>query len=162
MKADKTIKSRPLGNFFEDLEVGKIYRHWPGKTIFEADNSLFSLLTMNHHPLHIDYNYSKETDFGQILVCGPLVISTVIGMSVSDISGEAIANLGYEKILHNSPVFVGDTIYAATEIISKRISKSKPDRGIVKVESKAYNQNQEKVLTLRREVLLPVRNNDKY
>lgn len=146
-----------FGRHFEDFVVGDVYEHWPGKTIFESDNNLFSLLTMNHHPLHLDANYCEGQPYGKILVCGPLVISIVVGMTVSEISGMAIANLGYEAITHDGPVFIGDTLYAKTKILSKRESKSKPDRGIVHVESEAFNQDSLLVLTLRRHVLVPKR-----
>ena len=146
-----------FGRYFEDFVVGDIYKHWPGKTIFESDNNLFSLLTMNHHPVHLDTNYCKDQVYGKILVCGPLVISVVVGMTVSDISGMAIANLDYEKITHDGPVFIGDTLYAHTEILDKRESRSKPDRGIVYVETKAFNQDGRLVLTLRRHILIPKR-----
>ena len=144
-----------FGGYFEDFTVGDVYKHWPGKTILESDNNLFCLLTMNHHPLHSDTNYCKDQKYGKIVVCGPLVISLVVGMTVSDISGMAIANLDYEKITHDGPVFIGDTLYAQTEILDKRESKSKPDRGIIYVETKAFNQDEDLVLTLRRHVLVP-------
>ena len=146
-----------FGNYYEDFSVGDIYKHWPGKTIFESDNNLFSLLTMNHHPVHLDTNYSEKQLHGRPLVCGPLVFSLVVGMTVKDISGKAIANLDYEKVVHNGPVFIGDTIYAMTEILGKRLSKSKPDRGIVYVETRTHNQRGELVLTLRRHILIPRR-----
>lgn len=144
-----------FGRYFEGFAVGDIYKHWPGKTIFESDNNLFCLMTMNHHPVHLDTCYSKEQAHGQILVCGPLVISIVVGMTVSDISGMAIANLDYERITHDGPVFIGDTLYAQTEILDKRESRSKSDRGIVYVETKAVNQDDRLVLTLRRHILVP-------
>lgn len=145
-----------FGRYFEDFREGDVYRHWPGKTIFESDNNLFSLLTMNHHPVHLDTNYCRDQVHGKILVCGPLVISVVVGMTVSEISGMAIANLGYEKITHDGPVFIGDTLYAETEILETRESK-KPGQGIVYVETKAFNQEGTKVLTLRRHVLIKKR-----
>ncbi|NQT72704.1 MAG: MaoC family dehydratase [Chloroflexi bacterium] len=148
-----------FGRYFEDFHIGDMYKHWPGKTIFESDNNLFSLLTMNHHPLHLDVNYCKDQKYGKILVCGPLVISLVVGMTVSEISGMAIANLDYEKISHDAPVFIGDTLYAQTEILSKHESTSASDRGVVYVETKASNQKEELVLTLRRHVLVPKRGN---
>jgi len=154
MEHDARLK---FGRFYEDFAVGDVHKHWPGKTIFESDNNLFCLLTMNHHPVHLDEHYCKGQVHGKILVCGPLIISLVVGMSVADISGMAIANLGYERIAHDGPVFVGDTLYAQTEILGKRESKSKPDRGIVHVETKAFNQDGELVLTLRRHVLMPRR-----
>ncbi len=143
-----------FGYHFESFKIGDIYKHWPGKTITESDNNLFSLIVMNHNPLHIDKHYSKSTQHKQILVVGTLVFSLVAGMSVSDISGKAIANLDYEKINHHNPVFIGDTIYAETEIIQKRESKSKSDRGIIYVETRAFNQESEKVLSFRRNALI--------
>jgi acyl dehydratase len=146
---------RSYGRYLEEFKVGEVYTHWPGKTIFESDNNLFSLLTMNHHPVHLDQHYSRDQVHGKILVCGPLVISLVVGMSVADISGKAIANLDYQEITHDGPVFIGDTIYAETEILSIRESRSKPDRGIVFVETRAYNQHEERVLSLKRHILVP-------
>lgn len=143
-----------FGRFYEDFVVGDIYKHWPGKTVVESDNNLFCLLTMNHHPVHLDKNYCKDQVYGKVLVCGPLVISLAVGMTVSDISGMAIANLDYERITHDGPVFIGDTLYAQTEILGKRESKSNPDRGIVYVETKALNQDNEVVITLRRHILV--------
>lgn len=147
----------PFGKYFEELEVGQVFKHWPGRTITEADNSWFSLLTMNQHPLHIDAHYAKQTQHGERLVVGTLVFSVVVGMSVMDISGCAIANLEYEEIKHLKPVFHGDTLYAETRILNKVESKSKPDRGIVTVETFGLNQKGEKVLSLRRRVLIPKR-----
>ncbi len=146
-----------FGKYFEDYKKGDIYKHWPGKTITESDNNLFTLLVMNHNPLHIDKNYCEGTQHKKILVVGPLVFSLVAGMSVSDISGKAIANLDYEKITHDGPVFIGDTIYAQTEILGVRESKSKSDRGIIYVETTAHNQRGEKILTFRRHVLIKKR-----
>ena len=144
-----------FGRSLEQFEVGDIYRHWPGKTITESDNNLFTLLTMNHHPVHLDTEYCKAHQHGQILVVGTLVMSVVVGMTVSEISGRAIANLEYEKVTHDGPVFVGDTILAETEVLDVRRSRSNPKRGIVYVETRAFNQRTEKVLTLRRRVLVP-------
>ena len=146
-----------FGRYFEEFNEGDIYKHWPGKTITESDNNLFCLLTMNLNPLHLDTEYVKSHPHGRILVVGTLVFSLVVGMSVADISGKAIANLEYEKITHDGPVFIGDTLYAQTEILEKRESKSKPDRGVVYVETKAFNQRAQLVLTLRRHVLVPKR-----
>jgi len=144
-----------FGRYLDEFKTGDVYEHFPGKTILASDNSIFSLLTMNHHPLHIDDEYCKIHQHGKILVVGTLVFSVVVGMTVSEISGKAIANLDYEKISHDGPVFIGDTLYAETEILDVRESKTKPDRGIIFVETKAYNQNDEKVLTFRRHVLIP-------
>ena len=147
--------NRTFGRYLEDFNVGDVYNHWPGKTITESDNNLFCLLTMNHHPVHLDMEYAKGQPHGKILVVGTYVLSLVVGMTVADVSGKAIANLEYDSIIHKAPVFIGDTLYAQTEILDKRESKSKPDRGIVYVETKAFNQNEELVLTLRRHVLIP-------
>ncbi|MFA7057395.1 MAG: MaoC family dehydratase [Candidatus Cloacimonadales bacterium] len=152
------IKST-FGNYLEEFEVGQIIKHALSKTIFESDNNLFSLLTMNHHPVHLNQEYANAQQHGKILVVGTLVFSVVVGMTVADISGKAIANLNYENIQHNGAVFIGDTLYAETEILSVRESKSKKDRGIVYVETKAYNQHHELVLTYRRNVLIPKRCN---
>ncbi len=146
-----------FGGYLEDFAPGDVYKHWPGKTITEADNHLFSLLTMNTNPLHTDEHYMKEHQHGRILVVGPLVISLVVGMSVRDTSGKAIANLESERITHDAPVFQGDTIYAEREILEVRESSSKPDRGIVYMESRGFNQRQERILTLRRRFLVPKR-----
>ena len=146
-----------FGNYLEEFEVGQIIKHALSKTIFESDNNLFSLLTMNHHPVHLNQDYANAQQHGKILVVGTLVFSLVVGMTVGDISGKAIANLNYENVQHNAPVFIGDTIYAETEILSVRDSKSKPDRGVVYVETKAYNQHNDLVLTYRRNVLIPKR-----
>ena len=146
-----------FGGYLEDFTPGDVYKHWPGKTVTESDNHLFSLLTMNTNPLHTDANYMRSHQHGKILVAGPLVISILIGMSVRDTSGKAIANLEYEKITHDKPVFQGDTIYGESEILSVRESRTKEDRGIVSIESRAYNQNNEKVVTLKRSFLVPRR-----
>lgn len=145
------------GRYFEDFSPGDVYKHWPGKTITEADNHIFTLLTMNTNPLHIDEEYMSRHQHGQILVVGPLVLSLVVGMSVPDTSGKAIANLEYERIRHEGPVFHGDTIYAESEILEVRESRSKSDRGIVYMESRGHNQRGELVLTLRRRFLVPKR-----
>jgi acyl dehydratase len=144
-----------FGRYFEEFETGDIFRHWPGRTISEADDTWFCLLTMNQHPLHIDAHYAKGTQHGQRLVVGTLVFSIAVGMSVADISGRAIANLEYQDVKHVAPVFHGDTIYAETRILDKQESRSKPDRGVVHVETRAFNQREETVLTFRRRVLVP-------
>jgi acyl dehydratase len=143
-----------FGSYFNEYQIGDTYRHWPGKTITESDNNLFTLLVMNHNPLHIDEEYAKNSQHGKILVVGTLVFSLVAGMSVSDISGKAIANLDYESILHHAPVFIGDTIYAESEILDKKISQSKTDRGVIYVKTIGYNQSEKKVISFRRNVLI--------
>lgn len=150
-----------LGLYFEEFEVGGEIKHSLSKTIFESDNNLFSLLTMNHHPVHTNIDYAAKNQHGKILVVGTLVFSIAVGMTVPDISGKAIANLGYEDIKHLNPVFVNDTIYVKTKILDKRESKSKSDRGIVYVETIAYNQKGIEVLSFRRNVLVKKRENGK-
>ena len=152
------FQDNKFGHYLDEFQEGHIFKHWPGKTITDSDNNLFTLITMNHHPLHIDTEYARSTQHGQILVVGTLVFSLVVGLSVRDISGKAIANLEYDKISHNGPVFIGDTLYAETEVLNIRESHSKSDRGIIYVETKAYNQKNEKVLTFRRHILIPKKN----
>lgn len=144
-----------FGRYYEDFAENEIIKHSNTKTIFESDNNLFSLLTMNHHPVHLDVEYAKEHQHGKILVVGTLVFSLVVGITVPDISGKAIANLGYENIEHNGPVFIGDTLSSETKVLEKRESSSKKDRGIIYVETRAYNQNSELILSFRRKVLVP-------
>ena len=148
-----------FGSWYDDYTVGDIYKHWPGRTVNEYDDTLFSMITMNHAPLHIDEHYMSGSQFGQRLVNGLFVISLVVGMTVREISGKAIANLEYETVKHLGPTFHGDTIYAETEILEKRESKSKNDRGILYVETRAWNQRDETILTLRRRVMIPKRGN---
>ena len=143
------------GKYFEEFQIKKIFKHLPGKTITESDNNLFCLLTMNHHPVHLDIEHAKNSQHGKILVVGTYVFSLVVGMSVRDISGKAIANLDYESVIHDGPVFIGDTIHAETEILGKRLSRSKGDRGIVYVETRAFNQKGKRILMLRRHILIP-------
>lgn len=147
-----------LGLYFEEFETGTEIKHALSKTIFESDNNFFSLLTMNHHPIHTNVDYASHNQHGQPLVVGTLVFSLVVGMTVPDISGKAIANLGYEDIRHLAPTFIGDTIYARTKILDKRESKSKNDRGIVYVETIGYNQRGEDVISFRRNVLVKKQN----
>ncbi|MEJ5183856.1 MAG: MaoC family dehydratase [Rectinemataceae bacterium] len=146
-----------LGHYFEDFQVGEKIVHANSKTIFESDNNLFSLLTMNPHPIHTNVDYAQHSQHGRILVVGTLVFSLAVGITVPDISGKAIANLEYESIRHMAPVFLGDTIYVRSIILDKWLSSSKPDRGIIHVESIAFNQNGIDVLSFRRKVLVPTR-----
>lgn len=152
------MNNSTLGLYYEDFIVGKEIMHELSKTIFESDNNFFSLLTMNHHPVHTNIDYAVKNQHGKILVVGTLVFSLAVGITVPDISGKAIANLGYEDIRHLNPVFINDTIYVRTKILDKRESKSKHDRGIIYVESVAYNQNNIEVLSFRRKVLIKKRN----
>ncbi len=148
------MKQSVLGLYFEDFEVGSEIVHSLSKTIFESDNNFFSLLTMNHHPVHTNIDYAGKNQHGKVLVVGTLVFSLAVGITVPDISGKAIANLGYEEVKHLNPVFVNDTIYVRTRVLDKRESKSKPDRGIIYVESVASNQQGVDVLSFRRHVLI--------
>jgi acyl dehydratase len=153
--ADVTTYERPFGRYFEDFEPGDIYRHWPGKTITEYDDHLFCMITMNHHPLHTNAYFAEhETVQGRNVVVGNLVYSIVLGMSVPDVSGSCIANLEVETLNHPKPTFHGDTIYAETRVVEKRLSSSRPDRGIVTVETKGLNQRGEEVCTFRRKVMV--------
>ena len=146
-----------FGRYFEEFEPGEVIEHWPGRTITETDNSWFALLTMNQHPLHSDEAYAAETEFGRRVVVGPLVFSVIVGLTVADISGKAIANLAYENIDHHAPTFAGDTLYAETTVLEKRESRSRQGQGIVRVESRGRNQRGELVISFRRTVLLPQR-----
>lgn len=147
-----------LGLYYEDFIVGDEIKHSLSKTIFESDNNFFSLLTMNHHPVHTNIDYAANNQHGRILVVGTLVFSLAVGITVPDISGKAIANLGYEDVKHLNPVFINDTIYVRTKVLSKRESSTKNDRGIIYVESVAYNQNGIDVLSFRRNVLVKKKN----
>jgi len=143
------------GRVYEEFNVGDIYEHRPGRTMLDADNTWFTLLTMNQHPLHFDKQYAEKSEFGKPIVNSLFTISVVVGMSVSDISQKCIANLGFSDVKFSSPVFEGDTLYAESEVLSKRVSKSREHQGIVEVETRAFNQDEVKVLTLRRQVLVP-------
>jgi acyl dehydratase len=146
-----------FGRCYEEFEIGAVYKHWPGRTITEYDDTLFCMLTMNHNPLHIDAAYAETTQFKQRLVVGPLIFSIVLGMSVEDVSGKAIANLEFENVKHLGPTFHGDTIYAETRVLEKNLTRSNPDRGIVRVETIGYNQRGENVLSFTRRVMVPTR-----
>jgi len=146
-----------IGRYFEDFKVGAIYEHRPGRTINEADNSWFTLLTMNTHPLHFDAEYAAHSEFGKPLVNSCLTLSMVAGMSVSDTSQKAIANLGWTDIKMPHPVFVGDTLYAESEVLDKRESKSRPTQGIVSVRTTGKNQDGTVVMSYNRSFLVPKR-----
>ena len=147
-----------FGRYYEEFEVGAVYKHWPGKTITEYDDHLFCLLTMNHHPLHLDAHYAEETtQFKRNVVVGNYVYSLLLGMSVADVSGKAIANLEVESLRHVKPVFHGDTLYGESTVLDKVESKSKDDRGIVTVETRGYNQDGVVVCIYRRKVMIPKR-----
>ncbi len=143
------------GRYFDDLEPGQTFRHWPGRTITEFDDTLFSLLSMNQHPLHIDEHFAAATQHGQRLVEGPIVISLVIGMSQADIGGRATETLEYSGIRHVLPVFHGDTIYAESTILDK--GQLSDGRNVVSLEHRGKNQRDETVLTMLRKVCVPRR-----
>ena len=145
------------GRVFEDFGVGQEFRHWPGRTITEADCTWFALLTMNQHPLHSDAHYAAtHTQHGQRVVLGPLVFSVVIGMTVADISGRAIANLEVDTLRHERPTFIGDTLYARSRVLDTRESRQ-GDRGVVTVETIGTNQRGDTVCSYTRKVLVPMR-----
>jgi acyl dehydratase len=146
-----------FGRYLEEFEIGDVYKHWPSKTITEAEDHLFCDITMNHHPLHSDRWYAEEeTQFKQNVVVGNLVYSLVLGMSVPDVSGKAIANLEVESLRHMKPTFHGDTVRAETTVLEKRETSS-GDRGIVTVETRGFNQRGEEVCYFRRKVMVPKR-----
>ncbi len=149
-----TVHERPFGRYLEDFVVGDVYRHWPGKTITEYDDHLFCMITMNHHPLHTNDWFAAESVQGRNVVVGNLVYSLVLGMSVPDVSGAAIANLEVETLQHKFPTFHGDTIHAETRVLDVTESSSKPDRGIVTVETKGFNQEGKEVCYFRRKVMV--------
>ena len=146
-----------FGRYYEDFEVGDIYEHRPGKTVTEYDNHLFTLLTLNTHPLHFDAEYAKATEFGRNLVVSPYTLALLIGMSVTDVSQKAVANLGMDDVKFTAPVFAGDTIYGHSEVMAKRESKSRPGHGIVTVRTVGANQNGVEVATFLRNILVPAR-----
>jgi acyl dehydratase len=147
--------ARQYGRYLEEFEVGATYKHWPAKTVTEADDHLFCLITMNHHPLHINDVYASQSQQGRNVVVGPLVYSLALGMSVGDVSGKAIANLATEELSHPAPVFHGDTLFCESEVLDVRPSKSKGDRGIVRVHTRVYNQEGTLVAQFKRAVLVP-------
>src|SRR6476469_10521380 len=144
-----------FGRSYEEFEVGATYKHWPAKTVTEADDHLFCLLTMNHHPLHLNDEYARQSQQGRNVVVGPLVYSLALGMSVGDISWKAIANLATEDLSHPAPVFHGDTLFCESEVLEVRPSKSKGDRGIVRVHTRVHNQEGTLVAQFKRAVLVP-------
>jgi itaconyl-CoA hydratase len=143
-----------FGRYYEDFEVDDVYEHRPGRTITEADNYWFTLLTMNTHPLHFDEEYAKATEFGRTVVCSPLTVALIVGMSVTDVSQKAVANLGWREIRLTHPLYPGDTLYAHSKVIEKRASKSRPEAGIVTVESAGKNQHGVIVCAFERTILV--------
>jgi len=146
-----------FGRYYEDFTIGDVYEHRPGRTISETDNTWFTLLTMNTHPLHFDKAYAARSEFKQPLVNSCLTLSIVVGMSVSDVSQQAIGNLGWTDIKLTAPVFVGDTIYAESEVLSKRESASRPTQGIVTVRTTGTKADGTRFMSFERSVLVPKR-----
>jgi acyl dehydratase len=146
-----------FGRYYQEFEIGAIYRHWPGRTITDYDNTWFALLSMNQHPLFIDDHYAQRVAAGRRPVIDSLVFSLTVGLSVSDTSGRTIANLGYERVKFERPLFVGDSLYAESEVLEMRESSSKPDRGVVGIETRGFNQNRDRIIVLRRRFLAPTR-----
>ena len=145
------------GRYLEDFQVGDVYEHRPGRTITETDNTWFTLLTMNQHPLHFDKEYGTNSEFGAVLVNSCLTLSLVTGMSVSDVSQKTVANLGWTDVKLTGPVFVGDTIYAESEVLEIRESKSRPNQGIVTIVSRGKKQDGTEVISFKRTMLIPAR-----
>lgn len=146
-----------FGRYFDDFTVGDIYEHRPGRTITEADNTWFTLLTMNTHPLHFDAEYAKNSEFGRCIVASPLTVAILVGMSVSDVSQKAIANMGWTDIRMTAPVFAGDTLIAESEVLGKRESKSRPTAGLVTVKTRGFNQSGTLVCDFERTILIAKR-----
>ncbi len=146
-----------FGRYFEDFSVGDVYEHRPGRTITETDNTWFTLLTMNTHPLHFDAEYAKSSEFGRCIVSSPFIVALMAGMSVTDVSQKAIANLGWREIRMVAPLFAGDTLYAETEVLEKRESKSRPTQGVVTVSTVGKNQDGKVVCTFERTILVAKR-----
>lgn len=145
------------GRYFEDFEVGHTYEHRPGRTITDNDNIQFSLMTMNAHPMHCDANHAAKSEFGRLLVNSGLSLAVVLGMTVNDVSAKAIANLGWKEIRLTAPVFGGDTLYAESEVLEKRVSKSRPTQGIVTTRTRGFNQDGVMVMEFIRMSLIPLR-----
>ncbi len=146
-----------FGRYLEDFTVGDVYEHRPGRSISETDNTWFTLVTMNQNPLHFDKEYAAKSEFGKPLVNSCLTLSIVAGMSVSDLSQKAIANLGWDKIRLTAPVFVGDTIYAESEVLAVRDSKSRPTQGIVTVRTTGKKADGTVFMTYERTMMIPKR-----
>jgi itaconyl-CoA hydratase len=146
-----------VGRYFEDFKVGDIYEHRPGRTISEADNTWFTLITMNKHPVHFDAIYAAKSEFKKPLVNSALTLSIVVGMTVSDTSQKAIANLGWDAIKLTAPVFIGDTLYAESEVLDKRESKSRPTQGIVTIKTTGKKADGTVFMTFERAMLIPKR-----
>lgn len=155
IKVGKNRYRETFGRYYEDFKIGDIYEHRPGRTITETDNTWFTLLSMNTHPMHFDKQYGAHSEFGECIVSSPLTLAIIAGMSVTDLSQQAIANLGWKDIRLTAPVYAGDTLYAESEVLAKRESKSRPTQGIVTVQTAGYNQDKKLVCDFQRIMLIP-------
>jgi itaconyl-CoA hydratase len=142
------------GRVYEDFEVGDVYEHPLGRTVLSVDNSWFTLLSQNTNPIHFDHHYASQTEFGKPLVDSTFTLALVTGQSVTDISQNALANLGWDEVRLPSPVFEGDTIYSRSEVLEKRESKSRPNVGIVSFKTTGYNQDGKTVIEFKRTVMV--------
>jgi itaconyl-CoA hydratase len=143
-----------FGRYYEDFVVGDIYEHRPGRTVTETENTWFTLLTMNTHPLHFDAEYAKASEFGRCVIASPFTVALMVGMSVTDTSQKAIANLGWTDIKLTFPLFAGDTLYSESEVLEKRESNSRPGAGIVSIKTTGVNQDGKVVGTFTRTMLI--------
>jgi len=149
-----TTQSGWRGRFFEDFTIGDVYEHPLGRTITQTDNAWFTLLTQNTAPLHFDQHYAEQTVFGRPLVNSTLTLTLVTGQSVSDVSQNVMANLGWDDVRLPNPLFEGDTVYSSSEVIAARPSASRPEVGIVEVRTTGYKQDGTPVITFRRSVMV--------
>jgi len=156
-RTEPSTVTADLGRYLEDFVKGDIYEHRPGRTITESDNINFSLMTMNRHPMHCDAAFAAKSEFGKPLVNSGLTLAIVLGMTVDDISYKAIANLGWEEITLKAPVFPGDTVYARSEVLDIRVSKSRPTQGIVKTRTEGVKADGTVFMTFVRSSLVPRR-----
>jgi acyl dehydratase len=143
-----------FGRYYEEFTVGDVYEHRPGRTITQTENIWFTLLTMNKHPMHFDEEFAKHSEFGQCIVASPFTLAVLVGMSVSDVSQKAIANLGWTDIKMTHPVFAGDTLYAESQVLAKRESASRPNAGIVTVRTLGFNQKKQEICSFERTILI--------
>lgn len=151
-------REQRFGRYLDEYEVGDVFRHWPGHTVTEAEDHMFCLLKLSTSPLHVDRQFaSKKMEFGRNIVVGTYVYARLAGMSVPDVSGRAIANLGVSELRHLAPLFHGDTLYGVTEVLSSRRSNSRPGQGVLSVRTDGFNQDGLKLCTFARAVLLPLR-----
>lgn len=162
MRAEREMSERRVivasyGRYLEDFVVGDVYEHRPGRTITDSDNIQFSLLTMNAHPMHCDAAFAAKSEFGKPLVNSGLTLAVVLGMTVNDVSYKAIANLGWKEIKLTAPVFPGDTVYARSEVLEVRESKSRPGQGIVTTRTQGYKADGTVFMEFTRMSLVPKR-----